>query len=214
MDISHFFDSILLLLVLFNPLLMSAYLHAVMNQLSGGEFLRVLGRAFFISGCVFLVFAAVGDRLFSDVLQVRFAAFLMFGGVAFLIIALRYLVSGAEMIGKLRGEPEHLAGAIAMPFMIGPGTISASVLIGARLPLVWAALAIAVALAASCLMLMAVKWMFDAVHQRNERLVERYIEIIGRASALIIGTIAVDMILKGIDLWLAEQGDAIARMSL
>jgi multiple antibiotic resistance protein len=30
----------------------------------------------------------------------------------------------------MRGAPEHLAGTIAMPFMIGPGTISAAVVTG------------------------------------------------------------------------------------
>jgi small neutral amino acid transporter SnatA (MarC family) len=139
------------------------------------------------------------------VLQVRFAAFLIFGGFVFLIIALRYLVTGADMIGKLRGESEHLAGAIAMPFMIGPGTISASVLIGARLPIGWASLAIGIALVTSCLLLVAMKWLFDFVQQRSERLLERYLELIGRASALVIGTIAIEMILKGVDLWLSER---------
>lgn len=205
MDQKHFIDSIALMLVLFNPLLMSAYLHDVMDRLSSRDFLRVVGRAFMISGMVFLLFAAVGDRLFSQVLQVRFAAFLIFGGIVFLIIAIRYIVTGAEMIGQLRGETEHLAGAIAMPFMIGPGTISASVLIGTRLQLLAAGLAIAIALLVSCLLLLIMKWLFDLVQQRNERLVERYAEIIGRASALLIGTIAVEMIFKGIDLWLTER---------
>jgi multiple antibiotic resistance protein len=204
-DIAAFADSVILMLVLFNPLLMSAYLHDVMNELSSGVFLRVLSRAFFISGCVFVLFAWAGDTIFARVLQVRFAAFLMFGGILFLVIALRYMVTGAEMIGKLRGRPEHLAGSIAMPFMIGPGTVSASVLTGARLPVPLAALAIAVALSISCALLMAMKRLFDYVQRRNEPLVERYAEIIGRISALVIGTIAIEMILKGIDLWLTER---------
>lgn len=205
MAVSHFVDAIVLMLVLCNPLLLSAYLHEVMNHLSWGPFIRVVARAFLVSGVAFVVFAGVGDSIFPRVLQVRFAAFLIFGGSVFLIIALRYLVTGAEMIGKLRGESEHLAGAIAMPFMIGPGTISASVLIGARLPIWWAALAIGIALLTSCLLLTVIKWLFDYLQRRNEKLLERYLELIGRASALIIGTIAIEMILKGFDLWLAER---------
>ena len=34
----------------------------------------------------------------------------------------------------MRGAPEHLAGTIAMPFMIGPGTISAAVVTGMGVP--------------------------------------------------------------------------------
>ncbi|MEX0819609.1 MAG: MarC family protein [Pirellulaceae bacterium] len=205
MEFSRFIEAIVLMLVLFNPLLMSAYLHDIMNALSGRVFFQVVARAFVISGVVFILFAAVGDRLFSQVLQVRFASFLVFGGIVFLIIALRYIVIGAEMIGKLRGEPKHLSGAIAMPFMIGPGTISASVLTGARLPIGWASLAIVIALLISCAALMVMKGLFAFLRQRNEQLAERYAEIIGRASALIIGTIAIEMIMKGVDLWLAER---------
>lgn len=32
----------------------------------------------------------------------------------------------------LRGKAEHLAGSVAMPFMIGPGTVNASVIIGTK----------------------------------------------------------------------------------
>lgn len=203
---TRFVDAVVLMLVLFNPLLMGSYLHDLMNKLTSGVFAGILVRAFFISWCVFLLFAWAGDSLFSGVLQVRFSAFLIFGGTVFLIIALRYMVTGAQMIGTLRGEVEHLAGAIAMPFMIGPGTISASVLIGADLPVWLAGLSIAIALLISCLMLIAMKCLFDYVQQHNERLIERYAEVMGRISALIIGTIAVEMILKGLDLWLADRG--------
>ena len=40
--------------------------------------------------------------------------------------------------------------------------------------------------------------------QQDERLVDRYVDTVGRISALVTGTIAVDMILKGIDIWLRE----------
>lgn len=43
---------------------------------------------------------------------------------------------GADTIGEMRGAPEHLAGTIAMPFMIGPGTISAAVVTGIECQLV------------------------------------------------------------------------------
>ncbi len=201
MDTKSFIDSIVLMLVLFNPLLMSACLHDVMRTLPARMFGRVITRAFIISGLTFAFFAWAGDQFFSSVLQVRFAAFLIFGGLVFLIIALRYIVIGAGMITQLRGDGAHLAGAIAMPIMIGPGTISASVLAGSKLPIPYAWLSIAIALMVSCLLLLAMKSLFDYVHDRNEQLLERYIETIGRASSLVIGTIAVEMLMKGVELW-------------
>ena len=136
----------------------------------------------------------------------RFEAFLVFGGLVFLIIAIRYMIGGGDIIDTLRGPPEHLAGSIAMPFMIGPGTVSASVVIGARLPILSTALAIIVALTTSCLLLVAFKLLHDWVKGRNEALVERYVEIAGRVSALLIGTIAVEMMFKGLESWLQKLG--------
>lgn len=205
MDTRNLIDSIVLMLVLFNPLLMSAYLHSVMSSLSAASFFSVIARAFLISGLAFMFFAWAGDQFFSRVLQVRFAAFLIFGGLVFLIIAIRYIVTGVQMMSELRGDGAHLAGAIAMPFMIGPGTISASVLAGSKLPVMYAWLAIVISLLISCVLLMAMKTLFDYVHDRNEQLLERYVEAVGRASALIIGTIAVEMIMKGVDFWLSTM---------
>ncbi len=206
MNATDFANSAILMLVLLNPLLMSAYLIEVVRGLEVRVFIRVLLRAFLISGGVFLVFAWTGDKIFTGLLQVRFAAFLIFGGLVFLIIAVRYMVSGANMIDTLRGPPEHLAGSMAMPFMIGPGTVSASVLTGSRLPIPFAAFAIIVALVTSCLLLIGFKLLHDWVKERNEPLVERYVEIAGRVSALLIGTIAVEMVFKGVESWLVGLG--------
>ena len=196
-----FIDAVVLMLVLFNPLLMSAYLHDVMSRLSFVQFSKMIARSFLISGTVFCFFAWAGDQFFSSILQVRFAAFLIFGGIVFLVIGIRAVVFGVQMIGELRGDAAHLAGAIVMPFLIGPGTISASVLAGSKLPLHYAWLSIIAALTLSCLMLVATKRLFDYLHGYSEQLLQRYMEAVGRASALVIGTIAVEMILKGIDLW-------------
>lgn len=195
-------ESALLLFVLLNPFLMSAYLIGLIEELDRRQFAGVMIRASLISASVFILFALAGDRIFSDVLQVRFGAFLIFGGVIFLLIAVQFVQKGKGAITMLRGSPDHLAGAVAMPFMIGPGTVSASVLAGSRLPFLWATLAIVTALTWVALSLIAMKMLHDVVRERNESLVERYMEIVGRISGLVIGTIAVEMVLQGVDLWL------------
>lgn len=202
MNATDLVNSAILMLVLLNPLLLSTYLIDVVKELDPRVFARVLVRAFLISGVVFLLFARAGDGIFTRWLQVRFEAFLVFGGLVFLIIAIRYMVHGASVIDTLRGEPEHLAGSIALPFLIGPGTVSASVLTGVRLPFLFACLAIIAALVTSCFLLIAFKLLHDWVRERNEALVERYVEIAGRVSALLIGTIAVEMMFKGVESWL------------
>ncbi len=201
----RFVDSALLLFVLLNPFLLSIYLLDLIQDLDGKTFQRALMQGALISTSVFTLFALAGDAIFSRLLQVRFASFLIFGGIVFLVIAIRYFMVGSEAIRGLRGPPKHVAGSIALPFMIGPGTVSASVLAGSRLPFGWAALAILSAMATAFICVLALKWLYDAVKDRYEKYVERYVDIVGRISALIIGTIAIEMILRGFEHWLGRQ---------
>jgi len=194
--------SFLLLFALLNPFLMSIYLIDLITDLGTRVFVRLLARGAMISGVVFMLFAWGGDAIFSQYLQVRFASFQVFGGIVFLLIGVRFVFSGADAMRTVRGQPEHVAGSIAMPFMIGPGTVSASVVIGARLPVLNAAAVILVTLALTVLLVIAIKLAHDYVRERNARIIDRYMEIVGRLSALLIGTIAVEMVFEGLGSWL------------
>ncbi|MGD8607526.1 MAG: MarC family protein [Myxococcales bacterium] len=200
-EIDAFVRSTTLLVVLLNPFLMSIYLLDLIERLDDKTFISTLVRGVTIATVVFSMFAIGGDAVFSELFQVRFASFLIFGGILFVIIGLRFIQAGPEALAELRGHPEHIAGSIAMPFMIGPGTVSASVLAGARLPAVWAVASIGVSMVVMVVGLLAIKWLYGVVKDRNAGLVSRYVDIIGRASALLIGTIAVDMVLTGIEMW-------------
>ncbi|HSN84741.1 MAG TPA: MarC family protein [Polyangiales bacterium] len=200
-ELDAFVRSTTLLVVLLNPFLMSIYLIDLIESLDDKTFFSTLVRGVVIATTVFCLFAVGGDAIFSELFQVRFASFLIFGGIVFIVIGLRFIQVGPEALSELRGHPEHIAGSIAMPFMIGPGTVSASVLAGARLPVWWALAAIGAAMLVMVVGLLAIKWIHGFVKERNAGLVERYVDIIGRASALLIGTIAVDMVLTGFELW-------------
>jgi small neutral amino acid transporter SnatA (MarC family) len=196
--------SLLLFLALLNPFMMSVYLIDRITDLPRALFVRVLTRGALISGAVFVLFAWGGDAIFSDVLQVRFASFQIFGGIVFLLIGARLVLTGADAMRAMRGQPEHIAGSIAMPFMIGPGTVSASVVVGARLPVLHAIAVIAAALAITVALVTAIKLAHDFLKERNAGLIDRYMEVVGRVSALLIGTFAVDMIFEGLGTWLQD----------
>ncbi len=194
-----FLKSLALFLVLFNPFLMSIYLLDLIQELSFRTFLQVLVRASCISGVVFLLFAWGGEAIFTDILQVEFASFLIFGGLVIFLIAMQMLFIGSDAIKRMRGgNPEHISGSIAMPFMIGPGTISASVLAGSTLSYPMAAGSIVLSLFLTIIMLAVLKYAFDIIKVRNASLLERYIDITGRAGALLTGTIGVQMIIQGV----------------
>jgi small neutral amino acid transporter SnatA (MarC family) len=196
--------SFLLLFALLNPFLMSVYLLDLITDLPREMFVKVLARGALVSALVFSLFAWTGDAIFSDVLHVRFASFQVFGGIIFLAIGVRFVFSGADAMRTMRGQPEHIAGSIAMPFMIGPGTVSASVVVGARLPVADAVMVIFATLAATVALVAAIKLAHDYLMERNARVVDRYIEIVGRISALLIGTFAVEMIFEGVGTWLED----------
>jgi multiple antibiotic resistance protein len=198
---SDIIKSTLLLLVLLNPFLLVIYLVDVIRKVKKEEFTKVLLRAGLIACFVFCTFAILGDAVFSDFMQVDFASFQIFGGIVFLIIGLQFVFKGPSAIEILRGESKHLAGAIAMPVLVGPGTISASVVIGKRHDSLLACLCIVVALSVCLVAVAILKYIHDRIQEKNEPLVERYIEIAGRVTALFVGTVAVQMILTGLVSW-------------
>ena len=193
-------NSASILFVLLNPFLLSIYLISLIRELSFKDFALVMIRAHVISGLVFVLFAVAGESIFEDVFKVRFASFLIFGGIIFLLIGIRSVFSGQLALIETSGNPEYIAGAVAMPFMIAPGTLSASVLIGATLPSESAAIAIFIAVLASLFSIMVFKLVHDPLKKHNERLLNRYVEIFGRVVALFTGTYAIEMIARGLEM--------------
>lgn len=180
---------------------MGIYLIELIRSLEIRIFSMQLFRAGIISFFVFLIFAWIGERVFEDLMQVRFLAFMIFGGITFLIIGVRLILGHGPPVESLRPGTKDYSGTIAMPFLIGPGTISASVITGSRLDLPLSSLAIGCALACAIGAIIMLKMLYDFVHSRNEKYVERYIDIAGRVTALFTGSFAVEMILKGFEKW-------------
>lgn len=199
-----FIKSFLLLFILLNPFLLIIYLVDLVQEMDLPSFFKVLNRAAWISSAVFITFALLGDLIFEKLLQANFASFQIFGGIVFLMIGLQFVFHGPDAIIKLRGKPEHIAGAIAMPIMIGPGTVSASILAGRELQPVLAVTAILLAIGLVVTIMVGLKKLHDIVRTRNEPLIERYVEVAGRIVALVVGTYAIEMIMQGASVW-AQQ---------
>ena len=89
-----------------------------------------------------------------------------------------------------------------MPIMIGPGTVSASILAGQQLQPLWAIAAILLAVGLVVIIMIGLKKLHDIVRTRNEPLIERYVEVAGRVVALVIGTYSIEMIMQGLSHWI------------
>lgn len=198
MGSSPYIHSFALFFSLLNPFLMSIYMIGMIRNTEAKVFNKALIQGSLMSLAVFGLFAWGGEAIFNRYLNVRFESFQIFGGIIFLVIGYRYVFEGAETIGAMRGAPEHLASTIAMPFMIGPGTISAAVVTGVSLPLASGIAIIAGTLSLTCLILILMKLVHDHLQHKHSKYIDRYVDIVGRLAALLIGTIAIDMIINGV----------------
>lgn len=196
-----FIKSFLLLFMLLNPFLLIVYLVDLVQELDLWAFFRILNRAAWISSGVFVTFALLGDLIFETLLQAHFASFQIFGGIVFLMIGLQFVFKGPEALKNMRGKPEHIAGAIAMPIMIGPGTVSAAILAGRELQPALAIGAILLAVGLAVAIMIGLKKTHDIVRTRNEPLIERYVEVAGRIVALVVGTYSIEMLMQGLSFW-------------
>ena len=197
-----FTKSFLLLFMLLNPFLLIIYLVDLVQEMEFRDFSRVLNRAGWISSGIFIGFALLGELIFKNLLQAQFASFQIFGGIIFLVIGMQFVFKGPDAIKSMRGKPEHIAGSIAMPIMIGPGTVSASILAGQKLQPLWAITAILLAVSLVVIIVIGLKKLHDIVRTRNEPLIERYVEVAGRVVALVIGTYSIEMIMQGFSHWM------------
>ena len=198
---SDFIRSITLLLTLLNPFLVIIYLVDVVQNLKRRQFRHAIFVAGLIAIVVFCCFAILGDTIFSGLMQVEFASFQIFGGIVFLLIGIQFVFRGPTAIEMLRGESRDIAGSIAMPVLIGPGTISASVIIGKRHDPLLACLAVVIAVVVCLIVIALLKSFHDVVRPTREALIERYIVIAGRITALYVGTVAINMIMQGLLTW-------------
>ncbi|MEA1986066.1 MAG: MarC family protein [Candidatus Marinimicrobia bacterium] len=196
--------SMLLILIILNPFLLIIYLIDIIKKQTVREFSIVIFRAGIISCFVFIIFAILGEYIFNNILQTHFYSFQIFGGITLLIIALQFVFKGQAAINGLRGESKYVTGAIAMPIMIGPGTISASIIIGNRLEYKLAILSISIAVLFTVIILVLLKYVHDIVKRKKAYLIDGYIETAGRITALIIGTYAIEMIVRGLKVWISQ----------
>ncbi|SHK04801.1 Small neutral amino acid transporter SnatA, MarC family [Reichenbachiella agariperforans] len=199
-----FYDSLGLMLFMLNPFLLIVYLIDLIEELDSKTFATVLIRAGIISGGCYVIFAVLGNEIFNTLFKADFASFQIFGGIIFLITGVKYVFDGNKAIKSLRGEPKYVQGGIVMPIMVGPGTISASIIVGQRLDYVPAIGIILVSLVVCITTVILLKELYTKVKKKNEALLLKYIDIIGRVAALLIGTFSIEMIMSGIKAWVAK----------
>jgi multiple antibiotic resistance protein len=162
----------------------------------------VLLRACLISLVTFVVFALFGKPLLSNVLGIRPEALRVFGGIIFLIVGYKYAIQGYKATEMLRGSLSALPSAVALPYMIGAGTITQSILVGKVLPIYGTVGVLAMGVSVSFAIVMIFKLLHDSLKGAREQIFERYVNLLARANGMLIGAISIEMVVNGLHtLW-------------
>jgi multiple antibiotic resistance protein len=182
-------------LVMINPFALFLYLRPVMADLTRVQFREVLLRASLISFVVFVIFMGTGDALFVEVLNVRFHSFRLFGGIVIFSFAYLFIVKGEAALIQTREDLTELASGIALPFMVGAGTISLATLMGNELGFGPALAVLAIVLVINYGIIMTLKNVREEIPSpRFQVAFDKLMAIFLRVNGFFLGAIGVDMI--------------------
>lgn len=190
---------IIAFLVLINPVALFIYLQPIMKELSDNQFMKVLIKASIISFIIFALFLIFGDVIFRVILQINFESFRIFGGILIFSFAAMYILRGQEAIITMRENLDDLASEIALPFMIGAGTISLTVLTAYKYHIITGVLILSIVLTANFISILSLKIIKDRIPSRKLSIAfDKNMQILLRLNGFFLGAIGVNMIVTGI----------------
>lgn len=187
-------------LVMLNPFALFLYLRPVMQDLTHQQFLAVFTRASLISFVIFLVFILFGNFIFEKIFRIYFDAFRIFGGIILFSLAYLYIVKGQRGFIQVRENLDDLASEIALPFMVGAGTISLSIVMGDQLMVYEGVISLMIIMTINFIGVIGLKEMRARIRSAKFQVAfDKNMEILMRINGFFVGAIGVDMIVRGIE---------------
>ena len=192
-------EMIMSFLIMLNPFALFLYLKDVIKELSTKDFLVVLFKASLISYVIYCTFAIFGNGIFINFFKINFESFRIFGGIIIFAYAFSFIMRGSTSMINRKESLDDLSSEIALPFMVGAGTISLSVLIGYKNNVPVSLSMIAIVLASNYLIIIALKFMKEFLDKKMQKLAfDKYSNVFARLNGFIVGAIGVDMVIQGI----------------
>ncbi len=192
-------DLIISFLIMLNPFALFLYLKDVIRELNTKDFLVVLFKASVISYVIYITFALFGNAIFIDFFKINFESFRIFGGIIIFAYAYVFIMKGSQSMITLKESLDDLSSEIALPFMVGAGTISLSVIIGYKNNTPISLFMIAIVMTLNYLIVILLKFLKDFLDKKMQRLTfDKYSSILSRVNGFIAGAIGIDMIIRGI----------------
>ncbi|MBC5992199.1 MarC family protein [Pontibacter cellulosilyticus] len=186
-------------LVMLNPFALFLYLKPVMHDLSDADFRTVFLKASLISFFIFLVFLVFGDLVFQKVFRINFESFRIFGGIVLFSLAYIFIVQGKKAFIQIKGDLHDLASEIALPFMVGAGTISLTILMSEQLVLWQGVVTLALIMLINFVIIMGLKQIRRGMRsKRVQTAFDKNMELLLRINGFFVGAIGIDMVVTGI----------------
>lgn len=191
--------SIVELLVMLNPFALFLYLEPIRKDLGHKQFITVIIKATLISLLICYLFFFSGEFLFKSVFMIDFESFRIFGGIIIFSFAYFFIVKGQRALIMIKEDLDDLASEIALPFMVGAGTISLSILTSYRHSTLNGIFILLAAFLLNFLTIYLLKKMRDSLEgKRLKTAYDKNMEVLLRLNGFFIGAIGINMILTGI----------------
>lgn len=187
-------------IVMLNPFALFLYLEPVRKNLSHTDFMKVIFKATMISLAICLGFFYLGDIIFEKIFQIHFESFRIFGGIIIFSFAYHFIISGQKALIIMKEDLDDLASEIALPFMIGAGTISLSILLAESMDRFSGTILLIVVFAIEYLILYLLKNIRDSIEKKKIRKAfDKNMEVLLRLNGFFIGAIGINMVITGIN---------------
>lgn len=200
----------MLMLIILNPFAQVLYLRQLIDDLPFRVFAPIHLRASCYSFIIFAIFALCGKPILYDLFQIRLGSLRVFGGLINLYVAYRYIAVGEGSTLLFRGNVTDLAPNITLPYMVGPGMLWVSILIGETYGVPIASGIIASVLTVNIAFVFTAHTLFRRSDDQRETAFTKYFAVLMRMMALFVGAVGVEMVVGGIQELLLDPGTAVA----
>ncbi|MFA9391806.1 MAG: MarC family protein [Prolixibacteraceae bacterium] len=192
-------SSILEILVMLNPFALFLYLEPIRKDLDHKSFIKVILKATLISFTICLVFFFFGDFIFKNVFQINFESFRIFGGIIIFSYAYFFIIKGQKALIMIKEDLNDLASEIALPFMVGAGTLSLSIVLSHKQNIAMGSLILIIVFILNFAILYVLKRLKDSVDGlKLKTAFDKNMEVLLRLNGFFIGAIGINMIVNGI----------------
>lgn len=185
--------------VIMNPFAQFLYLKPVIDDLDLRTFFKVYWKATLMSFSIYSLFVFFGETIFTGFFNISFEAFKVFGGIIIFSYAFQFIMKGTKGVLQIKEDLDDLASEIAIPFIVGAGTIYLSILIGHSAPSILSALGvIAGVMCLNYFFVIGFAIIKDQMKRKQKVAFDKHLSIAVRLNGFFMGAIGVHMILEGI----------------